>query len=79
MENNIFTSEGFIFDIKLGYDIMEICKVKITIRAKEKDQFLRKKLLVKFDSMVILYSKVIVVLYPISFLDNRDFLFHRVA
>lgn len=79
IRNNIFAPEGFIFELKLGHFFVGSCRVKITVRARQKGQFLRKKLLAKTDSVVPPRSEAMVPLHSILFPDNKDFLFHPVV
>lgn len=53
--------------------------VKITIRARQKDQFPNRKFFAKNNSMIPLRSEVMVLLYQIFFWNNINFLFHLVA
>ncbi len=77
--NNILAPEGFVINIGLGYAIVRSCGIKITIRARQRGQFLRRKLFAKKDGVVPLRSKAMIPLLPISLLDDRDFLFHLTA
>lgn len=79
IDNNILVPESFFFDIRWGHIVVRSFGVKITIRARQKHQFLNTKLFAKSNGMVSLCSEVMVLLYIIFFLDDRDFLYHLVA
>lgn len=77
--NNILALENFVLNIGLGHTVVGSCKIKITIRARQRGQFLRSKLLVEKDGVVPLRSEAIIPLFPVPFPNNRDFLFHPIA
>lgn len=77
--NNILALEGFVFNVRLGHGIVENCKVKITIRARQRDQFLRRKFLVESNDVLSLCSEAIIPLFLVLLPDNREFLFYLVA
>lgn len=79
ISNNLLASESFVFHLGLGYAIVDSCGVNITIRARQRGQFLRRRLLVKKNGVVLPYSKAMIPLLPMSTLDDRDFLFHLTA
>ncbi len=77
--NNILASESFVLNIGLGHTLVGSCGVKIAIKAKQRDQVLRKRLLAKKDEIVPLRSEAIIPLMPVPLPDNRDFLFYPIA
>ena len=77
--NNILAPEGFVINIGLGHAIIGSCGVKITIRARQRGQFLRKRLFAEKDGVVPPRSEAMITLLPIPLPDNRDFLFHPTA
>ena len=77
--NNILTLEGFVINIGLGHAVIGSYGVKIMIRARQRGQFLRKRLLAKKDGVVPPRFEVIIPLLPISLPNNKDFLFHPTA
>lgn len=79
IENNILITEGFVIDDKLNHAILESCGVKITIRVRQKDSFLKRKLFAENNGMVLPRSKAIIFLLPILLSDDRNFLFHPIA
>lgn len=79
IENNILAPEDFIFDVKLGHAFVGSCGVKTTVRAGQRVQFLRRKLLAETDRVVPPRSEAMVPLKPILLPDDRDFLFHPVV
>ncbi len=46
------------------------------MRARQRSQFLRRRLFAENDRVIFPHSKVIIPLLLVFFLDNRDFLFH---
>lgn len=50
--NDILPPESFVLNIGLGHVIMGSYRVKITIRARQRSHFLRKRLLAKNDEVV---------------------------
>lgn len=50
--NNILAPENFVLNIGLGHTVVGSCGVKITIKARQRGQFLRKKLFTKNDEIV---------------------------
>ena len=77
--NNILAPENFVLNIGFGHALVGSCGVKITIKAKPKGQFLRKRLLAEKDEVVPSRSKAIIPLLPVPLPDDRDFLFHSTA
>lgn len=77
--NNILAPESFVLNVALGYTLVGSCRVKITIRARQKSQFLKKRLLAKKDGVIPLRSEIMVLLLLVLLPDNRDFLFHSAA
>ena len=49
--NNILAPESFILNLGLGYAIMESCRVKLTIRARQRGQFFRRRLLLRITGL----------------------------
>lgn len=79
MGNNILAPESFVLNVGLGHSLMESCRVKITFRAIQRSQFLRKKLLTEKNKFVPPRSKAMIPLLPELLSDDRDFLFHITA
>lgn len=77
--NNILASESFVLNIGLGHAVVGSCGVKITIRARQKDQFLKRKHLAENDVVVPLRFEAIILLLSMPLPDNRNFLFHQVT
>lgn len=77
--NNILTSESFVLNVGLGHALVGSCRVTITVRVKQRGQFLRKRLLAERDKVVALCSETIIPLLPMPLPDDRDFLFHPTA
>lgn len=74
--NNILTSESFIPNVGLGHTVVGSYGVKIAIKAKQKSQFIRRKLLAESNEIVPPRFEAMIPLLPVFFLDNRDFLFY---
>ena len=74
--NDILAPEGFVINIELGHVVVRSCGVKITIRIRQKGQFLRKRLLAEKDRVVPPRSEAMIPFLPILLPDNRDFLFY---
>ena len=77
--NDILAPEGFVLNVRLGHALVGSCRVKITIKAKQRGQFLRKRLLAEKDKVVPPHSDAMIPLMPVSLPDDRDFLFHPTA
>ena len=50
--NDILDPESFVLNVKLGHALMGSYKVKIAIRAGQRGQFLRKRLLAEKDKVL---------------------------
>lgn len=77
--NSILAPESFVLNVALGHALVESCKVKITIRARQRGQFLKKRLLAEKDGVIPPRSETMVPLLPVPLPDDRDFLFHPTA
>ena len=77
--NDILAPESFMLNVRLGHALVGSCGVKIAIRARQKSQFPRKRLLPKKDELVPPRSEAVVPVLPVPLLDDRDFLFHPTA
>lgn len=63
---------------------MRSYEVKITIRARQRDEFLRrrllrKRLLAEKNRVISPHSKAMIPLLPMPLPEDRDFLFHLTA
>lgn len=76
IKNNILTLKGFILNLRIGHAVVGSCGVIISIKARQKGQFLKKQLLAKSNGIVPLCSKTMIPLLLVPLSDNRDFLFH---
>ena len=65
-----------MLNVGLDHALVEGCGVKITIRAKQRGQFLKKRLLAEKDEVVPPRSETMIPLLPVPLLDNSDFSFH---
>lgn len=73
---DILAPENFLLNIGLGYAVVGSCGVKITIKAKQRGQFLRRKLLAENDGVVSPCFEAMILILPVPLPDDRDFLFH---
>ena len=76
VDNDILAPESFVLNIGLGHTLVGSCGVKIAIRARQRGQFLRKRLLAEKDKVVPPRSEIVVPVLPVPLPDDRDFLFH---
>ena len=74
--NNILAPEGFILNFKMGHAVVRSYRVTIPIKARQRGQFLKRRLLAKSDGMMPPRSETMVLLLPVLLPDDRDFLFH---
>lgn len=77
--NNILALESFVLNVRLGHALLVSSEVKITIKAKQKGQFLKRKLLAEKDDIVPLHFEIMISLVRMSLPDDRNFLFHPTA
>ena len=77
--NNILAPKSFVLNVGLGHVLIGSYGVKITIRAKQRGQFLKKRLLAEKDKVIPPRSETMVPLLPVPLPNNRDFLFHPTA
>ena len=77
--NNILALKSFVLNVSLGHALVGSCGVKITIKARQKGQFLKKRLFAKKDGVIPLRSKTMVPLLLVPLPDNKDFLFYPTA
>ena len=68
--------EGFIIDVKKRSVLIGSCGVTVPIDARQRGQFLTRRLLSSQETVVPPRSKAIVSFVPLPLPDNRDFLFH---
>lgn len=74
--NNILAPKNFVLNIGLGHAVVESCGVKITIKARQRGQFLRRKLHTENDGVVFPRSEAMIPILLVPLPDDRDFLFH---
>lgn len=51
--NNILVPKSFVLNVGLGHTLVGSCRVKIAIKAKQRGQFLMKRLLTKKNKVVL--------------------------
>lgn len=74
--NDIMSLEGFIIDVKKRSVLIESCRVTVPIDARQRDQFLTRRLLSSQETVVPPCSEAMLSLVPLPLPDDRDFLFH---
>ena len=74
--NNIPTPKNFMLNIGLGPAVMGSCGIKITIKARQKGQFLRRMLLAENDGVILPRFEAMILFLPVLLPNNRNFLFH---
>lgn len=74
--NNIMSHEAMVMNLEMKTALIGACRVTININAKQRGQFLAKKLLTSQDSVISASSKAMISLLKLLLLDDRDFLFH---
>lgn len=77
--NNILFSKDFAININKNRALIGSCRVTISINAKQRKQFFRRKLLASNNNMVLPCSETIIPLALISLSDDCDFLFYPTA
>ena len=77
--NNILASEGFVLNVGLGHALIGSCGVKITIKSRQRGQFLKKRFFAKKGKVIPPRSKRRVPLLLIPLPDDKGFLFHPTA
>lgn len=68
-----------MLNVGLGHTLVASCRVKISIKARQRGRFLKKKFLAEKDEVTTPRSETMVLLFPMSFPDDRDFLFYPIA
>lgn len=74
--NNIIAPKSFVLNVGLGHALIGSCRVKVTIKARQKDQFLKKRLFAEKDEVIPPQSETIVLFLPVPLPDDWDFLFY---
>ena len=65
-----------MLNVRLDHALVGSCRVKITIRARQRGQLLRKRLIGEKDEVIPPRSDTMVSLLPVPLPNNRDFLFY---
>lgn len=68
--------EAMAIDLRKKTALIDACKVTINVNAKQRGQFLARKLLISQDSVIPPHSKAMIFLVKLPLPNNRDFLFH---
>lgn len=74
--NNIMSPKSFIIDVKRKSLFIGSYGVTVPIDARQRGQFLIRKLLASQETMVPPCSEAMIPLIPLPLPDNRNFLFH---
>lgn len=74
--NNILSRKGSVININKNCALIGSYKVTISINARQRWQFLRRKLFATNNNVVLPHLKMMIPLSPVFLPDNRDFLFH---
>ena len=77
--NDIILPENFVIDIEKKTTLIGSCGVIVPISARQREQFLIRKLLTSESTVVPPRSEAMIPLVPVSVPDDRDFLFHPAA
>ena len=77
--NNILALESFVLNVGLSHVVMGRCGVMITIRARKRGQFLRKRLFAENKEVLPPRSEVMIPLLRVPLPNDRNFLFHPTA
>lgn len=68
-----------MLNVALGHILVRSCSIRITIRAKQRGQFLKKRLFARNDVVIPPYSETMVPLLLVPLSNDRDFLFYPTA
>ncbi len=77
IDNDIMSPEGMIIDLGKKTALIGACGVTIDVNAKQRGQFLARKLLTSHDSVIPPRSEAMISLVKLPLPDDRDFLFHH--
>lgn len=73
--NDIMLPKNFVIDIKKKTTLIKSYTVTVSINAKQKGQFFTRKLPTSKLTVVPPQSEALILLVPVSVLDNYDFFF----
>lgn len=79
ISNDIISLKNFIIDIKKKSVFIKSCNITVPIDARQRRQFLTRKLLIGQETMVSPYSEAMVLLIYLPLPNNCDFLFHSIT
>lgn len=68
-----------MLNVRLSHALVGSCGVKITIKARQRGQFLRRRLFAEIDKVIPLHSEAMIPLLLVPLPNNRNFLFHPIA
>lgn len=74
--NDIMSPEAMVIDLGKKTAVIGACGVSIDVNARQRGQFLARKLLINQDSVIPPRSKAMISLIKLPLSDDRDFLFH---
>lgn len=76
VKNIILFAKGLVINIDKNCAFIRSCKVIISINARKRGQFLRRKLLASNINVLPPCLKTMIFVLPVFLLDNCNFLFH---
>lgn len=76
VSNDIMSPEAMVIDLGKKTAVMGACGVSIDVNARQRGQFLARKLLTNQDSVIPPRSEAMISLVKLPLPNNRDFLFH---
>ena len=74
--NDIMSPEAMVIDLGKMTALIGACRVTINVDAKQRGQFLAKRLLTSQESVIPPLSEAMIPLVKVQLPDDRDFLFH---
>ncbi len=74
--NDIMSPESFVIDVKKKSVLIGSCGVTVPIDARQRGQFLTRRLLSSHETVVPPRSEAMILLVPLPLLDDQDFLLH---
>lgn len=74
--NDIISPKSFVIDVKKRSILIESCRVTVPIDARQRGQFLTRRLLPSQKTVVPPHLEAMISLVPLALPDNRDFLFY---
>lgn len=79
MKNNILSLKDFMINIKINCVLIKNCRVIIPINVRQHEQFLRKKLFIGENNIILSCFKIMIFFAPAFLPNNCNFMFHLAA